>query len=66
MKHKDELAPLYASADKTGQVAARLQEGVVAQVKHCDASWCRITGSGFDGFIEQQRLWGVYIDEKID
>jgi SH3-like domain-containing protein len=66
MKHKDDLAPLYERADITGRVAARLQDGVVAQVKSCDAHWCRIAGRGFDGYIEQPRLWGVYPDEKID
>ena len=65
MKHKDELASLYERADKTGRIAARLQDGVVAQVKSCDTGWCRITGKGFDGYIEQPRLWGVYADEKI-
>ena len=42
------------------------QAGVVAQVKKCANNWCRVTGSGFDGWIEQQRLWGVYADEKVD
>lgn len=66
MKAKDELAPLYDRADPTSAVAARLQAGVVAQVKKCTAGWCRVTGNGFDGWIEQQRLWGVYADEKVD
>jgi SH3-like domain-containing protein len=66
MKSRDELAPLYDSADPTSPVAARLQAGVVAQVKKCTAGWCRVTGSGFDGWIEQQRLWGVYAGEKVD
>jgi SH3-like domain-containing protein len=47
-------------------VAARLQAGVVAQVKHCASGWCHVAGDGFDGWIEQQRLWGVYADEKIN
>ena len=42
MKTKDELAPLYDRADPTSAVAARLQAGVVAQVKHCAAGWCRV------------------------
>ena len=54
--------PLKPLAD----IAARLQAGVVAQVKKCANNWCRVTGSGFDGWIEQQRLWGVYADEKVD
>src|SRR5271155_4721533 len=37
MKTRDELASLYASADSSSEVAARLQAGVVAQVKKCDS-----------------------------
>jgi SH3-like domain-containing protein len=66
MKVKDELAPLYDRADPGSAVAARLQAGVVTQVKKCVNGWCRITGNGFDGWIEQQRLWGVYADEKVE
>jgi SH3-like domain-containing protein len=66
MKTKDELAPIYDGPDPNSAVAARLQAGVVAQVKRCAAGWCRVAGNGFDGWIEQQRLWGVYADEKVD
>src|SRR3978361_571866 len=66
MKTKDDLAPLYDRADQASAVAARLQAGVVAQVKKCSSGWGRVIGSGFDGWIEQQRLWGVYADEKVE
>ena len=66
MKSKDELAPLRDRADTASPVSARLQAGVVAQVKRCSGGWCRIIGNGFDGWIEQQRLWGVYADERVD
>ena len=66
MKKKDDLAPLYDRADQTSTVAARLQAGVVAQVKKCEQGWCRIAGDGFDGWIQQERLWGVYADEKVE
>jgi SH3-like domain-containing protein len=66
MKNKDDLASLYERADASSAVNARLQAGVVAQVKHCAAGWCHVTGNGFDGWIEQQRLWGVYADERVD
>src|SRR3954463_1031557 len=62
MKSKDDLASLYERADPTSVVAARLQAGVVAQVKRCAAGWCHVIGAAFDGWIEQQRLWGVYAD----
>src|ERR1700761_5363073 len=35
MKNKDDLASLYDSANTTSAVAAKLQAGVVTQVKHC-------------------------------
>ncbi|MBI3701300.1 MAG: aspartyl-trna synthetase [Afipia sp.] len=66
MKQRDALAPLYDSADAQSAVAAKLQVGVLAQVKKCRDGWCRIAGNGFDGWIEQQRLWGVYADEKFE
>lgn len=66
MKKKDDLAPLYDSADRNSAVVARLQAGVIAQVRRCNGTWCRISGDGFDGWIEQQRLWGVYADETVN
>ena len=66
MKNKDDLASLYDRADVTGAVTAKLQVGVVANVKKCDEHWCHIAGEGFDGWIEQQRLWGVYADETVN
>ena len=46
-------------------LSARLQPGVVANVKSCDGKWCRIYGEGYDGFLEQTTLWGVYPGEKV-
>lgn len=66
MKKKDDLAILREQPDEDSAVAAKLQAGVIAQVKRCNSNWCHIAGSGFDGWIEQQRLWGVYADEKVD
>jgi len=39
---------------------------VVASIKSCDGLWCHLVGEGFDGFIQQQQLWGAYPDEKFD
>ena len=65
-KLPNELTPLYDHADTTSSVAARLQTGVVATVKKCTSGWCRVTGNGFDGYIQQERLWGVYQDENVE
>jgi SH3-like domain-containing protein len=66
MKNRDDLAALYDRADPSSPVAARLQAGVVAQVRKCEAGWCHVVGTGFDGWIQQERLWGVYADENVE
>lgn len=65
-RSKDALVPLNDSPETTGSVTARLESGVVVSVKRCNSTWCRISGEGFDGWIQQERLWGVYPNEKID
>jgi len=65
-KTASELIPIYDQADAKSDIAARLQPGVLGSVKRCAAAWCRITGEGFDGWIEQERLWGVYPNENMD
>ena len=66
LKSKTDLASLYAKPDAQSQVLARLQFGVLGAIKRCDGTWCQLAGEGFDGWIEQNRLWGVYPDEKIE
>jgi SH3-like domain-containing protein len=63
---KAETFPLHASGDGSARVTAQLQPGVLGSVKSCDKKWCRIFGDGFDGYIEQERLWGVYPDETVE
>jgi SH3-like domain-containing protein len=65
-KSKDELVPLYDSADGEAAVVARLQSGVLGALKSCSGSWCRISGKDFDGWIRQERLWGAYPNEKVE
>jgi SH3-like domain-containing protein len=65
-KSKDELIPLYERADARSTVIAQLQPGVLGSVKRCSGGWCRMYGQGFDGWIPQERLWGVYPNEKVE
>jgi SH3-like domain-containing protein len=66
LKSKTDVAPLYAKPDSQSAVEARLLSGVLGAIKRCTGTWCRLVGEGFDGWIEQNRLWGVYPDEKIE
>lgn len=63
---KDAPLPLHSDAEGRSRVVARLQPGVLGTVKRCTGTWCRLVGDGYDGWIQQDRLWGVYPNEKIE
>ncbi len=63
---KDGALQLHAKADEATPVVAILQPNVQVLVKRCDGQWCRVNGEGFDGFIKQERLWGVYPGEVLE
>src|SRR5262249_41054114 len=65
-KEKDGLVPLRVKPAADAEVTANLQSGVLGTVKHCTGTWCRIFGHGFDGWVAQERLWGVYPDERVE
>jgi SH3-like domain-containing protein len=65
-KGKDDLIPLHEKPDTHSAITAKLQAGVLGTVKRCANSWCRLSGEGYDGWLQQERLWGVYPDEKVD
>lgn len=65
-KVKDESFPLQRSAGEDSAVVARLEPGVIANVASCADSWCHIIVAKADGYIKQERLWGVYPNEKVD
>lgn len=65
-RSKNELVPLCVEPQQPCAINARLQPGVQASVRTCDGNWCRISGENFEGWIVQERLWGVYPNEKVD
>ncbi|MHC2016880.1 SH3 domain-containing protein [Methylobacterium sp. CM6247] len=71
-KGGDSAIPLHARAEEGASVEAKLQPGVIGSVKSCTGSWCRVIvalpqkSGDVDGYIRQDRLWGVYPNEKID
>jgi SH3-like domain-containing protein len=61
-----DIKPLRAGPSGESAIAAYLETGVVGAVSACRAGWCKLTGEGFSGWIEQDQLWGVYLNEDID
>jgi SH3-like domain-containing protein len=65
-KSKNDLVPLYESKDVKSSIVARLQAGVLGQIKSCNGQWCQIAVENFNGWIRQERIWGAYPNEKVE
>ncbi|MEJ8474954.1 SH3 domain-containing protein [Roseibium algae] len=58
--------PLRADSKSDAEMVAELETNVLATVDKCASGWCRVHGEGYDGWIDQTRLFGVYPDEVVD
>ena len=58
--------PLRSGAGEAAGLVAKIGTGVVAEVQGCNGNWCELTAAGYDGYVEQTQLWGVYPGEKVD
>lgn len=63
--------PLLDRPDIKAGIIAQMQPGVITNVKACDGKWCRVMISmekarDLDGYVEQEKLWGVYPNEQVE
>jgi SH3-like domain-containing protein len=69
-KTGSEPLALFDRQDEKGNVVAQLQPNVITSVKACKDGWCRVSiaqpGRDISGFIKQERLWGVYPNERVE
>jgi SH3-like domain-containing protein len=61
-----QLTLLHATANKTSSVRAKLSAGAMGDVANCDGKWCEVTSGGYEGYVEQEMLWGVYPGEAVN
>jgi SH3-like domain-containing protein len=61
--HENGLYPLRDSPG--GRVIAQVKSGVIGRLLECDGQWCRLRINRFEGWMEQNTLWGVYPGERF-
>lgn len=59
------LVPIVAGDSSSAGVVVNVEAGVIADLHACDGRWCRVTVDKYNGYIEQNKLWGVYQGETI-
>jgi len=57
---------LRTRASDDTAIIAYLEANVISQIVQCDGQWCRVRGRGYNGWISQDKLWGVYPSEQIE
>jgi SH3-like domain-containing protein len=60
-----EAVPMHTGRSAGSRAVAELQSGVLGNVVSCDGEWCELTVGGYSGYVEQDKLWGVYRGEQI-
>jgi SH3-like domain-containing protein len=63
---KGSSLPLNSEPNAAAAVVAKLEPNVIVTLRRCDRAWCKISGTGFSGYVRQSDLWGVYPDEQIE
>ena len=61
----DESVPLYSSRSTNSRAVAALQAGVLGNVMSCDGEWCKLSVDDYSGYVQQDKLWGVYKGEEV-
>ncbi|MEM8744377.1 MAG: SH3 domain-containing protein [Pseudomonadota bacterium] len=57
---------LHSRASDGSKTVAQLEPGVLGSVHECDGTWCSFTVGDYTGWIQQERLWGVYRGEELE
>ncbi len=60
---KGKIMQLLASASASGDLVARINSGALGELKSCDGKWCYAAFGGYEGYVSQETLFGVYPGE---
>jgi|SRR5688572_26898986 SH3-like domain-containing protein len=63
---KGSTVALRNKPERSAAAVAMLKSGVVGEVEQCTGQWCELTVNGYEGWIDQATLFGVYPGEKLD
>jgi len=56
---------LLDGASSGSDLVAQLESGVLGSIYKCDGKWCNFSIGKYTGWIQQEKLWGVYRGEEL-
>jgi SH3-like domain-containing protein len=63
---KGRSVALRRKPEASSPAVALLKSGVIGQVEKCTGQWCQLAVNGYEGWIDQALLFGVYPGERLD
>ena len=63
---RDEILDLKQQPKATSLSKAQLEQNVIARLNSCKIKWCKITASGYKGWVQKSALWGINPDEVFE
>ncbi len=65
---RTEPLPLFRERNPGAKLNARLETGLLIKVNECDGTWCHAeidapNDETYEGYVQQERIWGVYPGE---
>ena len=56
---------IFRSDSASSSAVAKVEAGVIANIHGCDGQWCQVTIDDYRGYLEQNKLWGIYQNEVV-
>lgn len=56
---------LLTDGSAGGRPVAIVEAGVIANIRSCDKTWCNVSVGEYRGFVQQNKLWGIYPGEVV-
>ncbi len=57
---------MHRKAEDGAQIVARAEPKAIIKIEECRGLWCRVSASGYGGWMERKYIWGVYPSEEFN
>lgn len=64
-KGKDVYVNMRHDPLPSSSVIAKLEPGVILDVRECNGNWCKASTDGAEGWVAQSEIWGAYPGEAF-
>jgi SH3-like domain-containing protein len=64
-KGKDVFVNMRRDPLSSSSVIAKLEPGVILDVRECNGTWCLTKTDGTEGWVAQSEIWGAYPGEAF-